>query len=289
MDILKNAHRLPVLDWNLNFFGGHYQQVANDWFVPQDKHQAFELIFILHGQECLTIEHEKYHLNQGDFVLIPPGFRHTAQAIDQLTYFCFHFDLDEPNFIVQLIQNSPVFFPKMDPVNRKIRPILGAMVELVSPTTTYSFDDKMQIQIYLSQILMVFNRLIPTKTASTNANQSRYAKIIAETLKSTLNEAILHPIDETSIQISIADLMSSIGISEGYGNRLFKEAYGFSPQQYLSTLKLKWAKKMLLKPQFSVSEIAQTLGYQNASHFSRQFKRWTAMSPKTYRQIVAKN
>lgn len=243
----------------------------------------------MHGQECLTIEHEKYHLNQGDFVLIPPGFRHTAQAIDQLTYFCFHFDLDEPNFIVQLIQNSPVFFPKMDPINRKIRPILGAMVELVSPTTTYSFDDKMQIQIYLSQILMAFNRLIPTKTASTNANQSRYAKIIAETLKSTLNEAILHPIDETSIQISIADLMSSIGISEGYGNRLFKEAYGFSPQQYLSTLKLKWAKKMLLKPQFSVSEIAQTLGYQNASHFSRQFKRWTAMSPKTYRQIVAKN
>lgn len=177
----------------------------------------------------------------------------------------------------------------MDPINREIRPILGAMVELVSPTTTYSFEDKMQIQIYLSQILMAFNRLIPTKTASTNANQSRYAKIIAETLKSTLNEAILHPIDETSIQISIADLMSSIGISEGYGNRLFKEAYGFSPQQYLSTLKLKLAKKMLLKPQFSVSEIAQTLGYQNASHFSRQFKRWTAMSPKTYRQIVAKN
>ena len=87
------------------------------------------------GQECLTIEHEKYHLNQGDFVLIPPGFRHTAQAIDQLTYFCFHFDLNEPNFIVQLIQNSPVFFPKMDPINREIRPILGAMVELVSPTT----------------------------------------------------------------------------------------------------------------------------------------------------------
>ncbi|RMW42371.1 AraC family transcriptional regulator [Lactiplantibacillus pentosus] len=289
MDILKNAHRLPVLDWNLNFFGGHYQQVANDWSVPKDKHQAFELIFILHGQECLTIEQETYRLNQGDFVLIPPGFRHTAKAIAHLTYFCFHFDLDEPNFIVQLIQNSPVFFSQSDKINQKIRPILVAMVNLVSPSATYSFNDKMQIQIYLSQLLMVLNQLIPTKTASTNANQSRYAKIIAETLKSTLNEAVLHPIDESSIQISIADLMATIGISEGYGNRLFKEAYGFSPQQYLSTLKLKWAKKMLLKPQFSVGEIAQTLGYQNASHFSRQFKRWTSMSPKTYRQIVAKN
>jgi len=288
MDILKNAHRLPVLDWNLNFFGGHYQKVANAWQVPMDKHQAFELIFVIEGHEGLSIEHESYTLNQGDFVLIPPGFRHTAHAIDHLTYFCFHFDLDEPNFIVQLIQNSPIYFPKGEGLNRDICPILHELIALVSLSADYSFKDKMQIQIYLSQILMIFSELIPAKSAATNANQSRYAKIIAESLKSTLNDAILHPVDGDTEPISIADLMASIGISEGYGNRVFKDAYGFSPQKYLSELKLKWAKKMLLKPQFRVAEIAATLGYQNASHFSRQFKRWTKMSPKTYRQIVAK-
>lgn len=288
MDMLKNAHRLPVLDWNLNFFGGHYQTVTNDWSAPLDKHQAFELIFVISGQERLSIEHETYLLNQSDFVLIPPGFRHIANAVSNLTYFCFHFDLDEPNFIVQLIQNSPIFFPKGNLLNDEIRPMLTNMIDLVSLTANYSFEDKMKIQIYLSRILMTLNQLIPEKTTATNANQSRYAKIIAETLKSTLNDAILHPVEDTT-QISIADLMASIGISEGYGNRVFKDVYGFSPQKYLSDLKLKWAKKMLLKPQFTVAEIALALGYQNASHFSRQFKRWTKMSPKTYRQITARS
>ncbi|WP_143875836.1 helix-turn-helix domain-containing protein, partial [Oenococcus oeni] len=52
---------------------------------------------------------------------------------------------------------------------------------------------------------------------------------------------------------------------------------------YLSKLKLKWAQQMLAKPQYNIDEIALVLGYSDSTHFSRQFKRWTGLSPKKYR------
>ncbi|WP_180366880.1 AraC family ligand binding domain-containing protein, partial [Oenococcus oeni] len=159
MNILKNAHRLPVLDWNLNFFGGHSQKVDDTWIVPLNKHQAFELIFVVNGQEIVNFEHDSYLLNSGDFVLIPPGFIHTVSALKNLTYFCFHFDIDDPSFVVGLIQNSPIYFPKDSSVNQEITPIIEDMNKMIS-SKVYSFEDKMNLQIYLSKMLLKFNSLI---------------------------------------------------------------------------------------------------------------------------------
>lgn len=293
MNILKNAHRLPVLDWNLNFFGGHSQKVDDNWVVPLNKHQAFELIFVLSGREIVNFEHDSYVLNSGDFVLIPPGFIHTVAAVKNLTYFCFHFDIDDPNFVVRLIQNSPVYFPKNSFINQEITPIIKDMNRMIS-SRVYSFEDKMNLQIYLSKMLLTFNCLINKRSDIASSNQSKYAKTISEMIKNEFNDHVLYfaarslgGSDNQKIQIpempTIKHIMEATGISVGYGNRVFRSVYGFSPSEYLSKLKLKWAQQMLAKPQYNVDEIALVLGYSDSTHFSRQFKRWTGLSPKKYR------
>lgn len=290
MDILANAHRLPVLDWSLNFFGGHEQSVADNWAVPLNKHQAFELIYVLKGQEGLNLGEREILINAHEFVLIPPGFEHTCHSVEHLTYFCFHFDIDEPDFIVHLIQSSPIYFPQNHPINKQITPILDKMDHLIRLNRLYSFDDKMKLQIYFSQFLSQLNSLTKLNTSETNSNKSRYAKVISERIKSKINDHVLyytnpsgpnkkHNIPEIP---KITDLIDSLQISPGYGNRVFKEVYGISPREYMSKLKMRWAQQMLAKPQFTIAEIAQALGYQNPTHFSRQYKRWTGISPKNY-------
>lgn len=291
MDILKNAHRLPVLDWNLNFFGGHEQRVDDSWTVPLNKHQAFELIYILDGQEQIELAHEVLTIHKKEFVLIPPGFEHVCRAVKGLKYFCFHFDIDEPNFVIHLIQNSPFYFPKDSSINPKIIPILDNMNTLITNNGIYSFEDKMLLQIYLSKFLLVLNSLAKSSSNKTSSNKSKYAKLISEKIKSDLNEYVLYftnpEFTTDNIKIpnppKVTNIIESLRISPGYGNRLFKDVYGMSPREYMSKLKIKWAKKMLAKPQFTISEIALALGYQNPTHFSRQFKRWTGSAPKRYR------
>ncbi|MFC6253333.1 hypothetical protein ACFP1H_01785 [Secundilactobacillus hailunensis] len=66
MNFLKNAKRLPVLDWNLTFFGAHEQTVNSDWRVPLEKHYAFECIYIIDGTEYVEFKNQTFNLEKGD-------------------------------------------------------------------------------------------------------------------------------------------------------------------------------------------------------------------------------
>lgn len=79
-------------------------------------------------------------------------------------------------------------------------------------------------------------------------------------------------------------LQQSLGISSSHCNRVFKQVFGQSPRAVLSQLVLHEAKLLLGNPKLSVQNIAVMLGYKDIAHFSRQFKRWSGMSPSRYRQ-----
>uniref|UniRef100_UPI00403F3826 helix-turn-helix domain-containing protein n=1 Tax=Paenibacillus sp. FSL R7-0163 TaxID=2954530 RepID=UPI00403F3826 len=59
--------------------------------------------------------------------------------------------------------------------------------------------------------------------------------------------------------------------------------YKISPRQYITNLRLKKSKHLLLHTDLKIQMISEQLGFASQSHFSRQFKRWTGVSPLNYR------
>lgn len=86
-----------------------------------------------------------------------------------------------------------------------------------------------------------------------------------------------------SESIKIEDIAFALGLNRSYLTRLFKEATGYSLQDYLLTYRMKMAAKMLSNNDHSVSEIAQNVGYIDTFTFSKAFKRHFGMSPSAYR------
>jgi AraC-like DNA-binding protein len=84
---------------------------------------------------------------------------------------------------------------------------------------------------------------------------------------------------------TLRTLSAQLGYSPAHCNRVFRQTYGMSPRRYLTLLKLNHAKRLLQDPSRSVEEIAEALGYGDVSQFSKQFKRWTDLSPSAYRQL----
>lgn len=289
MNFLKNAKRLPAIDWNLNFFGAHMQSVNDDWHVPEEQHQAFEFIYVIEGKEKISFSNNEFTLCSGDLALIPPGFKHIVQALEKLTYFCFHFGIDEPTFELQLIQNTSIHYSNSSPETQALAPYFKKFIMLIN-SNVYPFSMKMKIQIILSEILTILDQQTIFDEGYLGANQLYYARLIAEILKSNLLNNVSNYIKtkhySTNDEFNIAKTMNEIGISTGYGFRIFKKIYGLSPRQYLSRLKLKKAQQMMLNPQFSMSDVAFALGYQNISSFSRQFKRWSGYPPISYRSAI---
>lgn len=59
---------------------------------------------------------------------------------------------------------------------------------------------------------------------------------------------------------------------------------GRSPVQHLTSLRIERAQHLLATTQDKVEAIARQVGFEDASVFSRAFKRWVGRSPKSYRE-----
>lgn len=66
--------------------------------------------------------------------------------------------------------------------------------------------------------------------------------------------------------------------------RLFKMAYGKTPHQYLTTVRIEKAKQ-LLEAEIPVSEVCLAVGFDSLSTFSGLFKRIVKISPSTYQRV----
>ncbi len=73
-------------------------------------------------------------------------------------------------------------------------------------------------------------------------------------------------------------------ISPSHLKAIFLSVYGISPSQYQRKEKMKVAAQLLLETEYSIQEIAGTLGYDNASKFSAAFRSVTGVTPRQYRK-----
>lgn len=81
----------------------------------------------------------------------------------------------------------------------------------------------------------------------------------------------------------VSALAVAVGMSPRNLRRRFKDATGVSLQDYARAARTSHAKTGLRTSTRSVNELADALGYVDATSFSTAFKRWTGLSPTAYR------
>lgn len=83
--------------------------------------------------------------------------------------------------------------------------------------------------------------------------------------------------------ISPEELAANHNVSYTWFRRAFKEIIGSSPGQYLLSLKIQKASKMLRDTDLNISSIAHQSGFRSEYYFSRLFKAKMKLSPSSYR------
>ena len=83
--------------------------------------------------------------------------------------------------------------------------------------------------------------------------------------------------------ISIEDIADVCGLNRSYFGKIFKEAVGKSPQDFLLNYRMVKAAELLKLTKLSVGDISSAVGYDNQLHFSRAFKSVYGASPKNWR------
>ena len=83
--------------------------------------------------------------------------------------------------------------------------------------------------------------------------------------------------------ISVEDIATVCGLNRTYFGKIFKEAIGKSPQEFLISYRMIKATELLMLTKLSIGDIGTAVGYDNQLHFSRAFKSVYGISPQKWR------
>lgn len=86
--------------------------------------------------------------------------------------------------------------------------------------------------------------------------------------------------------LRVGEIARLTGFSERQLQRIFREVFGQTIQQYLIETRLHAAIAKLTHSGLTISEIALQVGFNDQSAFSNRFKRFTGQSPHAYRVRV---
>lgn len=88
--------------------------------------------------------------------------------------------------------------------------------------------------------------------------------------------------------LKITDLLAASGYSPDYIRRRFQTAAGMTPSEYLTSLRITYARELLRQKEklhLSVSDIGLMCGYYDVHYFSRVFRQSTGLSPRKYAEL----
>jgi two-component system, response regulator YesN len=83
--------------------------------------------------------------------------------------------------------------------------------------------------------------------------------------------------------LSLGELAREVGISKFHLSRRFKEETGVTFRGYLLRVRLERAKALLSRKHASITEVAYSVGFGDLPRFDKLFKRYTGLTPSTYR------
>lgn len=101
-----------------------------------------------------------------------------------------------------------------------------------------------------------------------------------ERLRRVLDYIEAHLIED----LRLSDLAQIAGLSTYHFSRLFKQAVGIAPGQYVLQQRIERAKRLLKQPSVSVQQVAKDCGFGSASYFARQFRKAVGVTPKAFQE-----
>lgn len=113
---------------------------------------------------------------------------------------------------------------------------------------------------------------------------------LAPEADASLKERMLAFIEENHADaLSLQAVADRLGYSPAYLTSLLRRETGKTIQQWISEVRMRHARRMLVETDASIKQIADQVGYADPNYFVRLFRKMYGVPPMTWRQMNASN
>ncbi len=267
----------------------HDFEFHKDFVGPSESHDFWELVYALKGGLICRAGDREVTLSQGEMLFHKPNEIHSLRAdgvhapdVFIISFECkseaIHFfedrrlqvDKNLLRFVFSIIEESKKTFslPYADPDLLKMEllpvPALGG---------------QQLIKNYL-EILLISLMRNETECGVSDAvflPREQYDEMISSRVITYMQEHL-------SENLTIDDICAVLHYNRSYIFKQFKKTTGTSIMAYFNKLKINRAKQLLRESELSISQISESLAFQDPNYFSRSFKKATGFTPSAYRK-----
>ena len=250
-----------------------FEHETPGWYNVEHSHSACELVYLTKGQESAIINEKRYEVSAGEVVIINSKMLHQewANATQIREAIICTFD----SFQIENLPQNCLIDEEICPVihlsqnKEQIDHCFHFLLEESRKEGPYNYY---LISLIMQQILVLLFRNIKSE-------KKKEKDFLKE-----CNIVISYIEEHYKEQITLDDLAKQVFISKGHLSHIFRAQMGEAPIQYLIRKRMEEAKKLLVKTDLTISEVALEVGYENPVYFSQIFNKETGVSPMKYRR-----
>jgi AraC-like DNA-binding protein len=240
----------------------------------------FEVCYLGGGRQTYLIDGEPYPLVGGDVLVIPPGSFHDMRGeyIEKSIFYA---------VVLQIDKSGKPFMSLGKPFARALKKALLSL-------KTMSFRGSPALSGYMDEAIAAYRKRGSDRLAIGRMCHSvtgflleviRCAREHRPHAVTAWGKRIVSWIDKNIGEpVSVGQMARVMGMSESQFKHTFKTEMGISPADYVLRRKIDEAKRCLLSSSDTITSIAYRFGFSSSQHFSTTFKKYTGISPSSYRR-----
>ena len=275
---------------HFNVFATHelYREKGDAVEMPYNRRTYYK-VSLIQGRNRIEYADRQIETNGSALLFATPKVPYHYVSLDAAPrgYFCvFTRDFLEKSQGVMSVDTLPIFRPGAYPVfplreeqEREVEDIFARMRR--SQATDYAYKDDLLLN-YLQELIHYGQQLQPLPARKEpQTGSDRLAALFGELLE---RQFPIHLPEEVLELRSPNDYAERLSVHVNHLNKALKERTGETTSAVINGRLIREAKILLRHSRWSVAEIGYGLGFREAAHFSRFFKKYTDRTPGEFRR-----
>ena len=242
---------------------------TKEWVGPGSNENFARLYFITAGEAEIWHHGQKFTLIPGKLYLIPPHsyMRHRCQKSFKVAWL--HFNISLYGYL-DLFEAQSFSFVHVPENSDEAK---SDMLELLASLEQADMFSQLRSKALLFKLVSNFFKFHPEGNRTQDQGKIDRLTPVLDYIDKHLGE-----------QIKLAELAKLAAYEQTYFSSLFKQVFGISPIKYIQNKRIDKAQSLLRNSNLKLSAIADELGFIDAFHFSKTFKKITGENPSEFRK-----
>ena len=245
--------------------GGIYHQRNTNLNFYQHLHDSFELICVLDGELHVTVDGGLYRIKEGEAILILPNQIHQGHTPQHSSSYLCIFE----NALVGEFYGKVKVFGAQQPV------FSIADTDLVARLSEAN-GSRYHLKSLLYEVIDRFDRNADGYLSRGNRAGETVGRILT-----IISRRFAEP-------ITMQAIARELGYDHRYLSNLLQKGLNTTFRRLLNEYRVTHAKRLLLKGDLPVSNVASECGYDSICSFNRNFRQLTGVTPTAYREKHAR-